>query len=128
MSHLRAATHASVKHALLSTPSSPSSTSLFEESVIKELLTQVKEDCNLALLKNLSSTKGGKQLASAASSSGTHRASSKSGSSASAWFSKNSSTGSKSFKWPSSSSPAHPAKVSFKGSSRSPAKKKNFRK
>ena len=124
VSHLPAATYASVKHAFLSTPPSPS---LFAESVIKESLTQVKEDSNLARLKNRSSTKGSKQSASAASSSGTRHAFSMSGSSASSWFSKNSSVGPKSFKRPSSSSPARPTKVSFKGSSRSPTKK-NFRK
>ena len=51
VSHLPASTHVSVKHALLTTPPSPS---LFADSVIQELFTQVKEDTNLAVLKNLS--------------------------------------------------------------------------
>ena len=65
VSHLPSSAHASVKHVLLTTPSSPS---LFADSVIKESFTQVKKDCNLAVLRNLSSAKGGNQSASAASS------------------------------------------------------------
>ena len=61
MSHLPAFTHPSVKHALLSTPST---SFLFAEDVIKESLTQVKEDSQIKLLSTLSSTKGGKQSAS----------------------------------------------------------------
>ena len=68
VSHLPASTHASVKYELLATPSSPS---LFVNLMIKESFTQMKEDTNLAVLKNLSFAKGGKQSASAASSSGT---------------------------------------------------------
>ena len=55
MSHLLASTHASVKLALLSTPSS------FSEDIIKESLTQVKEDSQVKLLSNLSSFRGGKR-------------------------------------------------------------------
>ena len=60
VSHLPPSAHASVKHALLSTPSM---SSLFAEDVIKESLTQVKEGSQIKLLTNLSSLKGGKQLA-----------------------------------------------------------------
>ena len=73
MSHLPSATHVSVKHAHLSTP--PSS-SPFIEDVIYNFLTQVKDDSRLSLLKNLSSLKGGKQLASTAYTLGHHRSSS----------------------------------------------------
>ena len=54
VSHLPASTHASVKHALLATPSP----SLFADLVIKESFTQVKEDTNLAVVKNLFFCKG----------------------------------------------------------------------
>ena len=105
VSHLPLATHASVKHALLLTPFSPS---LFAEEVMKESLTQVKEDSQLKLLKNLSSARGGKQLASAASSLGQRCSSSKSGSlaSSSSQYSRTSSKGSRGAKCSSSSSPA----------------------
>ena len=62
--------HASIKHALLT---SPSSSSLFVEDVIRDLLTQVKKDFHLKLLKYLSSSRGGKQTASSASTSGQRR-------------------------------------------------------
>ena len=55
VSHLPGFTHPSVKHALLSTPST---STLFSEEVIRALLTQVKDDSQLFLLKNLSSLKG----------------------------------------------------------------------
>ena len=127
MSDLPSATHASVKHALLSTLSS---SSLFAEVVIKGSLTQVKEDSQLKLLKNLSSSRGGKQSASPASFSGTRRASSTFGSSASSsssQYAKYSSWNSRGSKCQSSSLLVRPGKVSFKGSPRSPAKKKDFR-
>ena len=124
VSHLPASSHASVKHVLVMTPPSPS---LFADSVIKESFTQVKNDCNLAVLKNLSSAKGGKQFASAASSSGARRSSLPSGSSTFSHFFINSS-GSKGSKRQSFSSPARPSKISFKGSPCSPAKKRSFRK
>ena len=66
VSHLPGLTHASVKHALLTTPSS---SSLFVVDMIKDTLTQMKEDSQLKLLKNLSSGRGGKQTASSASTS-----------------------------------------------------------
>ena len=59
--------YASVKRSLLP---SPSTSSLFAEDVIKASLTQMKEDSQLKLLSNLSSTKDGKQSASSASSLG----------------------------------------------------------
>ena len=65
MSHLVGSTHA-----LLSTPSA---SALFDEDVILQSLTQLRDDSQLSLLKNLSSLKGGKQLASTASSSGPRR-------------------------------------------------------
>ena len=55
-SHLPGSTHISVKHSLLSVPST---STLFSEEVIHALLTQVKDDSQLYLLKNLSSLKGG---------------------------------------------------------------------
>ena len=70
VSHLPNSTHSSVKHALLSTPST---SALFDEEVILHLLIQVRDDSQLSLLKNLFSLKGGKQLASVASSSGPRR-------------------------------------------------------
>ena len=66
VSHLLVATHPSVKHTLLSTPSSME---LFDEEVIWSSLTQVKDNSQLLLLRNLSS-KGEKQSASPASTSG----------------------------------------------------------
>ena len=68
--HLPGSTHASVKHALLV---HPSSFSLFDDEFIHSSLTQVKDDSQLLLLKNLSSLKGGKLSASTASTSGHHR-------------------------------------------------------
>ena len=53
--YLPATTHLSVKHALLTIPSSDSP---FTEVVIGDSLTQVREDSHLTLLKNLSSGKG----------------------------------------------------------------------
>ena len=111
MPPLPASTHVSVKHMLLVTPSSPS---LVADSVIKESFTQVKEDTNLAVLKNLCSAKGGKQLASAASSLGTCRASLASGSSAAFRFSRNS-LRSRGSKRQSSSSLSRPSKLFFRG-------------
>ena len=67
VSHLPAATHASIKNALLS---SPSSSTLFSKEVVRSSLTQVKEDSQLSLLSNLSSKKDGKKFSSASSSSG----------------------------------------------------------
>ena len=83
MSPLPSITHALVKHALVTTLSS---SSLFSEDVILESLTQVKEDSHLKLLKNLSSNRGGKQMALSASFSGQQW-----GSHASFWFSSSSS-------------------------------------
>ena len=59
-----------LKHVLLSIPSS---SFLFDQEVICSSLTQVKDDSQLSLLKNLSSLKDGKQLASTASTSGHRR-------------------------------------------------------
>ena len=67
VSHLTGSTHPSMKHSLISTPST---SALFDEEVIRNSLTQVRDDSQLLLLKNLSSLKGGKQLASTSSSSG----------------------------------------------------------
>ena len=66
MSQLPGSTHPSVKHALLSTPSTSTS---FSEEVIRALLILVKDDSQLSLMKNLSSLKGGDKSASASSSS-----------------------------------------------------------
>ena len=118
VSLLPRATHASVNHALLSTPSS---SSLFTEDVIRDSLTQLKDDSQLSLLKNLSSLKGGKQSASTASALGHPWSSSSSYSRSFLW----SSCGSKR---PSSPSPAHKLKVAFKGILRSPTSKKSFSK
>ena len=71
VSYLQLSTHASVKHALLSSP-----TSLVSEDVVKASLTHVKEDSQLTLLLNLSSKKDGKRTASSSSSSGCGRPSS----------------------------------------------------
>ena len=102
VSHLPSASHASEKCTLLT---SPSSSSLFAEDVIRDSLTQVKEDSHLKLLKNLSSSRGGKQTASSASTSGQHRSysSTSSSSSSSSSYSKTSRS-SQVFKRPSSSS------------------------
>ena len=54
VAHLPPHTHDSVKHALLSTPSEGS---LFLEEVIQCSLGQVRDDCQLQLLRNLSSQK-----------------------------------------------------------------------
>ena len=67
VSHLLGSTPQSVKHALLSTPSSKK---LFIENVILTSLTKVTNDSQLSLLKNLSSLKGGGKSASSFSSSG----------------------------------------------------------
>ena len=61
VSHLPSSTHALL--------SSPSTSSLFSEDVMKASLTQVKEDLQLSLLLNLSSKKDGKRTASSTSSS-----------------------------------------------------------
>ena len=80
VSHLRGSTHPFVKHALLSTPST---STLFSKEVIRASLTQVKDDSQQSLLKNLSSLKGGSKSASTSSSSGSHRRDSSSTSSSS---------------------------------------------
>ena len=54
-------THASVKHSLLTVPSSDT---LFSEEVVEDSRTQVREDSHLILMKNLSSVRGGKGSAS----------------------------------------------------------------
>ena len=120
--HLPSSTHALVKHALLSTPSM---SALFDEIILLSL-TQVRDDSQLSLLKNLSSLKGGKRSASTASSSGPrrHNASLPSSSSHSRSFLR----GSQGSKRPSSSSAGHRSKVAFKGILRFPTLKKNFSK
>ena len=65
-SHLPSTTHASIRHALLL---SPSTSSLFSEDVVNASLTQVKEDFQLSLLSNLSSKKDGNRIAVSSSSS-----------------------------------------------------------
>ena len=76
VSHLLTVTHAFVKHALLT---SPSSSSPFSEDVIRESLTEVKEDSHLKLLWSLSSSsRGGKQTTLSVSSSGQRHGSSSS--------------------------------------------------
>ena len=112
VSHLLGSTHPSIKHTLHSTPSK---SALFDEEVIRNLLTQVKDDSQLSLLKNLSSLKGGKQSASTSSSSGRCRRDSSS----------RSYCGSKQ---PASSSLFCRSKVTFKGILHSPTLKKNFSK
>ena len=66
VSHLPVSAHQSIKHSLLTTPLAKE---LFTEEVIVSSLTKVMGDSQLSLLHNLSS-KGGKQSASPASSSG----------------------------------------------------------
>ena len=73
VSHLPTSNHVSVKHALLS---SPLTSSLLSEDVVKASLTQVKEDSQLSLLLNLSSKKDGKRTASSSSFSSWGRSSS----------------------------------------------------
>ena len=97
VSHLLSSTHTSVKHALLSTPST---SALLDEEVLLRSLTQVRDDSQLSLLNNLSSLKGGKQSASTASSLGPRRRDSSSSSSSS--LSRSFSRGSRGSKWPSS--------------------------
>ena len=75
VSHLPSQTQESLKLAFLSTPSS---SSLFSKDIIKESLTQVKEDSQIKLLSNLSSQRGGMPSASTASSSSWARGSSSS--------------------------------------------------
>ena len=70
VSHLLRSTLVSVRHVLLSTSST---SSLFSEEVSRSLLTQVKDDSQLSLLKNHPSLKGRKQSASTASTSGHRR-------------------------------------------------------
>ena len=120
VSHLPGSTHDSVKHALLLTPST---SALFSEEVIRASLTQVKDDSQLSLLKNLSALKGGGKLTSTSSSSG-YRRRDASSSSRGCRFSR-SSRGSKR---PTSSSPSRWSKVAFKGILPSPTPKKNFSK
>ena len=125
MSHLPVATHASVKHAWLTTPSSDT---LFAEEAIRDVLTQVREDSPLTLLENLPSGKGGKGSASSSSTSNQWKPYSPSATPLSS-----SSSLSQSFakspcgaKRPLSSSPSRLSKVSFKRVPRSP-QKKSFR-
>ena len=109
-----------MKHPLLSTPST---STLFSEDVILASLTQVKDDSQLPLLKNLSSPKGGGKAASPSSSSGYRCQDASSSSSQSRGF--------KSFcgsKRPASSSFSRHSKVAFKGILRSPTSKKCFSK
>ena len=123
VSHLPGSTHPSVKHALLSTPSS---SDLFDEEVIRYSLTQVEDDSRLSLLKNLSSPKGGNQSASTSSPSGRRRCDSSSASSSSR--SREFSRPYRGSKRPASSSPSRQSKVAFKDILRSPTPKKNFSK
>ena len=115
VSHHPAATHASVKHALLSIPSS---STRFSEDVIRESLAQVKEDSIIKLLKNLSSNRGGKQTTSSPSSSGhrrgPHASTSSSSSSSYSASSSRTSRGSKR-SLSSASSPSRNSKIAFKG-------------
>ena len=110
VSHLLSSTHALVKHALLLTLST---STLCDEEVTLHSLTQVRDDSQLSLLKNLSSLKGGKQPASTASSLGPHRRSVSTSSSSSR--SRSFSRGSRGSKRPFSSSPGHRSKVALKG-------------
>ena len=121
VSHLPAVTHPSVKHVLLTTPSSDT---FFTEEVIRDSLPQVREDSHLTLLKNFSSGKGGKgsALSSSTSSQWTLYSSSAAPSSLSSFTKSPRGT-----KQPSSSSLARRSKVGFKGVPRSPWKK-NFQK
>ena len=64
VAHLPAHTNDSVKHAVLSTPSEES---LFSEEVIQRSLGQVRDDSQLQLLRNLSSQRSEKSLASSSS-------------------------------------------------------------
>ena len=116
VSHLPSTRHASVKHALLS---SPLTSSLFSEDVMKASLTQVKEDLQLSLLSNLCSKKDGKRTASSFSSSSR-------GQSSSSAASRGSSYSSHSTKHPASSSPNR-CRVTFDSKVlRSPPPKKSF--
>ena len=119
VSHLLGSTHPSVKHALLSTPSS---SNFFDEEVIQPSLTQVKDASQLSLLKNLSSLKGRKQSASTSFSSGPRRCDSSSASSFS--LSRCFSRPYRGSKRPASSLPFHRSKVAFKGIMRSTQEKK----
>ena len=101
VSHVLSSTHASVKHALMSSPTS----SLFSEDAVKASLSQVKEDSQLTLLLNLSFKKDGKRTDSSPSSSVRSRSSS---SSSSQW----SSHGARGTKRPASPSPSR-RRVSF---------------
>ena len=122
MSHLPGSTYPSVKHALVLTPSM---STLFSEEVIRASLTQVKDDSQLSLLKNLSSLKGGGKSASSSSSSGCrHRDASSLSSSCGHGLSR-SYCGAK---HPASSSPSRRSKVAFKGILCSPTPKKNISK
>ena len=120
VSHL-VSTHSLVKHTHISTPSS---SELFDEEVIRSSLTQVKDDSQLSLLWNLSSLKGEKQSASPSSSSGQRRL----GSSAFPSSSRSHllSRRSRRSKRAASSSPGRRSKVSFRGILRSPTPKKDF--
>ena len=122
VSHLLSHTHDSVRHALLS---SKSSSSLFAEEVIEKSFGQMKDDSQLLLLKNLSSQKEGKELASSSSSSAQRRPRLESSQSLSSSRSSRSSLrGSRGSKHPSSHSPSRLR--SPKPSSKSPAKKKTI--
>ena len=119
VSHLPGSTHPSVKHALLST------SALFDEEVIRSSLTQVEDDSQLSLSKNLFSLKGGKQSASPSSSSDPCcQDSSSSSSSRSHGFSRPY----RGSKRPASSLSSRRSKVAFKGILRYPTPKKNFSK
>ena len=115
VSHLPSTMHASVKHALFS---SPSTSSLFSEDVVKASLTQVKEGSQLSLLSNLSSKKDGKRTASSSSPSSRGRSSLSAASRSSSYLSR-------STKRPASSSPNH-RRVTFDSKAlQSPTPKKS---
>ena len=118
VSHLPASTHSSVKHALLT---APSTSNLFAEMVITDSLTQVREDSHLTLMKNLSSSKGGKGSASSSSSSGQRNGSLTSSPSPSTTYSRTS-WNQRGTKRPASPSPSRRPKSALKAAKRSPAK------
>ena len=121
VSLLLVSTHSSVKHALLSTPSSAE---LFDEEIIRSSLTQVKDDSQLSLLRNLSSLNGERQSASPASTSGQHRHGSSSGQFS--FCSRPFLRLSRGSEHAVSSSPGRKSKVSFGGIMHSPTPKTNF--
>ena len=121
VSHVLGSTHPSFEHTLLS---KPSTSTLFSKEVICALPTQVKDDSQLSLLKNLSSLKGGSKSASTSSKSAyRHRDSSSSSSSSCGRGFSRSYRGSR---CPASSSPSRWSKVAFKGILHSPTSKKIF--